>query len=128
MSQQSSSTGWTGASLPKSQRNLIACRICGLVKTFSQFSDDGCDNCVQYPFHEAYFRGKIMMEEATTAQFVGSYCMMCPEKSWAGRYQGTSHHKAGVYAVKVEEQPGPNLQDELVQNNIIWVNKPDMMT
>ena len=69
-----------------------------------------------------------MMEEATTAQFVGSYCMMCPEKSWAGRYQGTSHHKAGVYAVKVEEQPGPNLQDELVQNNIIWVNKPDMMT
>ena len=118
--------GWSGASLPKSQRNLIACRICGLVKTFGQFSEEGCDNCRNYPFHDDYFQGKRLMEEACTAQFIGTFCMMNPEKSWAARYQSATNFKAGVYAVKVEEQPGFELREELEKQNIIWISKPDV--
>ena len=66
------------------------------------------------------------MEEACTAQFIGTFCMMNPEKSWAARYQSATNFKAGVYAVKVEEQPGFELREELEKQNIIWISKPDL--
>ena len=31
--------------VPKSMKQLRACLVCSLVKTFDQFESDGCDNC-----------------------------------------------------------------------------------
>ena len=31
--------------VPKGMKQLRACLVCSLVKTFDQFEHDGCDNC-----------------------------------------------------------------------------------
>ena len=31
--------------VPKSLKQLRACLVCSLIKTFDQFETDGCDNC-----------------------------------------------------------------------------------
>ena len=31
--------------VPKSLKQLRACLVCSLIKTFDQFESDGCDNC-----------------------------------------------------------------------------------
>ena len=31
--------------VPKGMKQLRACLVCSLVKTFDQFENDGCDNC-----------------------------------------------------------------------------------
>lgn len=32
--------------IPKDLRDLRACRVCLLVKTYEQFTNDGCENCL----------------------------------------------------------------------------------
>lgn len=34
-------------SVPRELKNLRACLLCGIIKTFEQFELDGCDNCDQ---------------------------------------------------------------------------------
>ena len=34
--------------VPNGLRNLRACLLCSLVKTFDQFEVDGCDNCESF--------------------------------------------------------------------------------
>ena len=31
--------------VPKTIKNMRACLVCSLIKTFDQFESDGCDNC-----------------------------------------------------------------------------------
>ena len=33
------------ASVPDHIRNIRACKRCGILKTFDQFMNDGCENC-----------------------------------------------------------------------------------
>lgn len=32
--------------IPKDWKDLRACRVCMLVKTYEQFRNDGCENCL----------------------------------------------------------------------------------
>ena len=34
--------------VPKELRQVRACLVCSLIKTFDQFKSDGCDNCEIY--------------------------------------------------------------------------------
>ena len=118
------------ATLPGGDKGLVACRVCALIKTSTQFRDDGCDNCV-YPFIRNYFMDApnqtYMMSEAVTANFEGTVSIMQPRKSWVARWQGSSTLRPGTYAQKVFEEPGPDLTEELKKNKLNWITKEDVV-
>ena len=42
---QTAHTTMSVDTVPKSLKQLRACLVCSLIKTFDQFETDGCDNC-----------------------------------------------------------------------------------
>ena len=42
---QTAHTAMSVDTVPKSLKQLRACLVCSLIKTFDQFETDGCDNC-----------------------------------------------------------------------------------
>ncbi|GBM18862.1 Transcription elongation factor SPT4 [Araneus ventricosus] len=55
-------------SIPKELRNLRACLLCSMIKTFDQFEYDGCDNCEEYLNMKG---NRDMVAECTSSTFDG---------------------------------------------------------
>lgn len=70
------------ASVPAEMKGLRACITCMLVKTFSQFYDEGCDNCTFLQLKD----DRSLVAEATTESFRGMTSIMDPKKSWVSRW------------------------------------------
>ena len=117
------------AELPSSIRGLVACRVCARIKTVSQFADTGCESCDEDITNgrkvcEEYFGDQHkMLQEILTPNFEGVVCIMDTDKSWVARWQGCSTLRPGAYAQKVNEEPGPNLKQDLEHNNVDWITK-----
>ena len=85
------------ADIPDSMSGLRACLGCSLVKTFRQFTEDGCENCRFLEMDDAPQR----VHECTTSYFEGVIAMVEPNGSWVGRWQQLSSFLPGMYAVQV---------------------------
>ncbi|PRD31286.1 UNVERIFIED_CONTAM: supt4h1 [Trichonephila clavipes] len=56
-------------SIPKDLRNLRACLLCSMIKSFDQFEYDGCDNCEEYLNMKG---NRELVDECTSSTFDGS--------------------------------------------------------
>uniref|UniRef100_A0A0G4G9U6 Spt4/RpoE2 zinc finger domain-containing protein n=1 Tax=Chromera velia CCMP2878 TaxID=1169474 RepID=A0A0G4G9U6_9ALVE len=83
--------------VPKSVKRLRACLTCKLVKTYEQFYDSGCDNCVEFAIQGE----RNAVESYTTAEFAGFISMMEPSTSFAARVNGLGKRVPGCYAIRV---------------------------
>ena len=115
--------------LPKSLRGLVACRVCASVKTVDQFLNNGCIACYEDITNgraatKEYFSDQHkMLQEIVTPNFEGVVCVMDTSRSWVARWQGCSTLRPGAYAQKVNEEPGPNLRQDLEERNVDWITK-----
>mmetsp|Transcript_49 Transcript_49/g.71 ORF Transcript_49/g.71 Transcript_49/m.71 type:complete len:128 (+) Transcript_49:201-584(+) len=101
------------ASVPTDMRGLRACIPCLLVKTFTQFYEEGCENC-QFLEMEGN-RDRCL--EVTTDQFEGLVSVMKPKESWVGRWIRVSKLLPGCYAIKVNAELDPRTEEELESRN-----------
>eukprot|EP01120_Amphizonella_sp_Union-15-10_P017492 TRINITY_DN9727_c0_g1_i1.p1 TRINITY_DN9727_c0_g1~~TRINITY_DN9727_c0_g1_i1.p1 ORF type:complete len:127 (+),score=24.63 TRINITY_DN9727_c0_g1_i1:85-465(+) len=105
------------ASLKASE--LRACLVCGLLKTFKQFEEDGCENCRFLKLET----DEDLVEKCTTSNFNGIISMMRPEKSWVARWRritGPNKRRpaAGCYAVAVYGRLPGEIISRLEDKNI----------
>lgn len=114
------SSHWPHAEPPNSQNNLQACIPCLLVKTFQQFREYGCENCME-AFELRENDEKI--EEVTTKSFEGLVAITRPPESWVARWQFVQNFIPGVYALKVEGSIGEDSARELADKNIPNIGK-----
>ncbi len=96
-------------SIPKDLRNLRACLLCSMVKSFDQFEQDGCDNCERY-LSMKHDRDKVY--ECTSSNFDGILSMMQPEDSWVAKWQKIQRKAKGIYAISVSGE----LSDMIVRD------------
>ncbi|XP_060556792.1 transcription elongation factor SPT4-like [Ruditapes philippinarum] len=101
--------------VPKDLRNLRACLLCSLVKTFDQFEMDGCDNCDEY-LHMKNNNGAVY--ECTSSNFDGMVAMMGPEDSWVAKWQRIERFVKGCYALSVTGRLPPGIIRSLKNKNI----------
>ncbi|XP_064612731.1 LOW QUALITY PROTEIN: transcription elongation factor SPT4-like [Liolophura sinensis] len=101
--------------VPKELRNLRACLLCSLVKTFEQFEFDGCDNCEEY-LHMKNNRDAVY--ECTSSNFDGVVAMMSPEDSWVAKWQRINRFTKGCYAISVTGRLPPGIVRELKSKGV----------
>lgn len=77
--------------LPNSMTGHRSCLRCGLVKTFTQFYDNGCENC---PFLELEGR-QDRVERCTTSNFEGCGSLLATAPANATTRQAILHAQAG---------------------------------
>ena len=70
-------------SVPKDLRQLRACLVCSLIKSFDQFERDGCDNCESVL---TLRRNRDNVYDCTSANFEGMIASCKPEDSWVCRW------------------------------------------
>ena len=92
---------------PDGLKKLKACMDCHLVKTFSQFKSENCDNC---------HHRKNEIEEKLTSKFKGIIAITDPKRSWCAKYLGKSKKniifnnfnidafKPGFYCLSIYEE------------------------
>ncbi|GBG30937.1 Transcription elongation factor SPT4 [Hondaea fermentalgiana] len=93
-------------SVPDEMKGLRACIICLLVKTYTQFYNDGCPNCNFMDWGE-----REIVEGATTKNFEGLVAMMQPKDSWVAKWQRIDRFVPGTYAIKVNEEASEEVQE-----------------
>jgi transcription elongation factor SPT4 len=108
------------AQTPGTLKALRACKRCTLVKTTTQFTETGCDNCPFLRIEESSER----MEDCTSLYFTGLIAMLDPAGSWVGKWQRIGRCKPGVYAVEVIGQFPPQDEEFMREEGIIWQCKP----
>ena len=85
------------AEIPGELKALRACLRCSLVKTMTQFTETGCENCEFLQMEESADR----VNECTTNSFVGLISLIGPNVSWVGKWQKIATCKPGMYATEV---------------------------
>lgn len=103
--------------VPKDLRNLRACLLCSLVKTFEQFEFDGCDNCEEY-LHLKNNRDGVY--DCTSSNFDGVVALMSPDDSWVAKWQRISRFVKGCYAISVTGRLPPGIQRDLKRKGIMY--------
>ncbi|KAJ3020015.1 transcription elongation factor spt4 [Thoreauomyces humboldtii] len=101
----------------RNRTKLRACLLCGLIKTFAQFRDRGCDNC------EALLnlRDKTARIHAcTSSSFDGMIAQLQPQSSWVAKWQRTDKFTKGMYAIRITGQLPQDVQDILSENQITY--------
>jgi len=104
------SSHWPHTKPPAGMNNLRACIPCLLVKTYKQFMEEGCENCMP-AFDMKDDPEKI--SDCTTAQFEGLMAMTVPDRSWVARWQFVQNFIPGVYALKVKGEVSESTTREL---------------
>jgi len=102
-------------SIPKDLRNLRACLVCSLIKTFDQFEFDGCENC------DDFLRMRNNRENVyacTSTNFDGMIAVMSPEDSWVCKWQRISRFVKGIYAISVSGKLPPGIVREMKSRGI----------
>ena len=75
---------------PTNLKHLRACLRCGLIKSFEQFKQEGCENCDNV----LHFRGQVeVISACTTDDFQGMTAVINPDRSWVARWQHISESK-----------------------------------
>ncbi|XP_065187866.1 transcription elongation factor SPT4-like [Sycon ciliatum] len=97
-------------SVPKELRNLRACLLCSMVKTFDQFENDGCDNCEQLL---GFRNNAAMIQECTSSSFDGVVSMVSPLDSWVAKWQRIRECVPGIYAISVSGRLPEHIIQEL---------------
>lgn len=100
----------SAADAPTSTKDLRACLRCKLVKTYGQFREKGCDNCIDLMLEGD--SDKIM--RYTTPKFQGTLAMFDPSTSWVARWQKQQSFVPGVYALQAQ---GDIVDDEYEQED-----------
>jgi len=103
--------------VPNNLRNLRACLLCSLVKTFDQFEVDGCDNC------ESFLQLKNNREAVytcTSSSFEGVVAMMSPEDSWVAKWQRIGNLVKGCYAISVQGKLPTAVVQDLRSQGIMY--------
>jgi len=107
--------------IPKDLRNLRACLLCSMVKSFDQFEADGCENCERY-LSMKQDRDKVY--DCTSANFDGIMALMNPTDSWVAKWQKLHRKAKGIYAVSVSGSLPPHVSQELKALGVTY--KPRM--
>lgn len=84
---------------PNQQRNLRACMVCSVVRTYTQFMNGGCPNCEEIL---ELAGNSENVNDCTSQVFEGLITVADTSKSWVARYQRLEGYVAGVYATQVE--------------------------
>lgn len=108
------------ASVPTDLKSLRACKRCGILKTFDQFIDYGCENC---PFL-TMTDDQQKVNRCTTAFFEGTAAVMDPRESWAAKWIRVDNFLPGVYAIAVTGSFDPELEGDLADRGIRWRCRP----
>jgi len=103
--------------VPKDLRNLRACLLCSLVKTFEQFEFDGCENCDEYLHMK---NNSDAVYECTSNNFDGLIAMLSPEDSWVAKWQRIERCVKGCYAVSVTGSLPSGVVRELKIKNRVY--------
>jgi len=80
-----------------SAKNTRACQSCGLVKTFEQFLESGCENCMNIPMVD----DRASVSDNTTQQYSGLISIHDQSSSWAAKWLRKRNYKPGCYALDV---------------------------
>jgi len=80
-------------STPRSIKSLRACLKCKLIKSYTDFEKEGCDNCKDLE--------DVAVNQYTTPTFHGMIAMMQPSESWVARWQRQDGKVRGLYAILV---------------------------
>uniref|UniRef100_T1JM37 Transcription elongation factor SPT4 n=1 Tax=Strigamia maritima TaxID=126957 RepID=T1JM37_STRMM len=107
-------------SIPKDLRNLRACLLCSMVKTFEQFEFDGCDNCEEYLGIKG---NRDLVYDCTSSNFDGLISAMNPEDSWVCKWQRINRYTKGVYAISVSGRLPQGIVRELKSRGIIYKSR-----
>jgi transcription elongation factor SPT4 len=84
---------------PNQQRNLRACMVCSIVRTYTQFMNGGCPNCEDII---ELTGSSENVNDCTSQVFDGLISVADTTKSWVARYQRLEGYVPGVYATQVE--------------------------
>ncbi|KAK9381464.1 Spt4/RpoE2 zinc finger-domain-containing protein [Kockiozyma suomiensis] len=79
----------------KSER---ACMVCGIVRTYNNFIEQGCPNCDSLLSLQ---NSEENVHACTSPSFEGMVAVAGPEKSWVARWLRVDGFQPGMYAIKV---------------------------
>lgn len=105
--------------VPTELKVLRACIPCMLIKTLTQFVDNGCENC-------PWLGREPKPQDYTTANFQGMISLMQPGKSWVAKWQRTTKMVPGCYAVKVNEEVHAEVAELIKENGVNNLGKLSM--
>ena len=88
---------------PKELKKLKACTQCHLIKTYSQFQKEGCDNC---------HISKNALDDNLTGKFKGMIAITDTKHSWASRYLDKTDLVPGFYALGVFDESKLDYDDD----------------
>lgn len=83
---------------PSISQKLRACLGCSLVKTQTQFRDEGCDNCQALKMKNAL----DVVLDCTSDTFSGLIAVTSNKDSWVAQWQHIDGFVPGMYAITVE--------------------------
>ena len=109
--QQQTAKRMTGVeNVPRDLRNLRACLLCSIVKSFDDFETQGCCNCERI----LGLRGnRDMIYDCTSSSFDGITANMSPEDSWVAKWLRIDNLSPGIYAISVSGKLPPGILREL---------------
>lgn len=108
------------ASVPTALKGVRACMRCGIVKTFDQFLEHGCENCPFLNMEGEFQR----VNQCTTAFFEGQVAVMDPGESWTAKWLRIDQYLPGVYAVSITGQFDRDVEEELESRGCRWRCRP----
>ena len=102
------------AATPNSMNGIRACKRCGLLKTFEQFYEYGCENC---PFFEMP-DDQERVAECTSSFYGGVVSVIEPGESWMAKWLRLKRAMPGCYAMTVEGSYSEEIMVMLQNRNI----------
>eukprot|EP00088_Acartia_fossae_P067122 TRINITY_DN83553_c0_g1_i1.p1 TRINITY_DN83553_c0_g1~~TRINITY_DN83553_c0_g1_i1.p1 ORF type:complete len:132 (+),score=21.88 TRINITY_DN83553_c0_g1_i1:28-396(+) len=106
--------------VPKDLRQLRACLVCSLVKTFDQFETDGCDNCENFLHMK---RNRDNVYDCTSTNFDGMVAACKPRDSWVCKWQRIKDFVPGVYAISVQGRLSNQIIRDLRAVGIVYKSR-----
>ncbi|OUS41881.1 Spt4/RpoE2 zinc finger protein [Ostreococcus tauri] len=82
--------------LDGSTKRSRACRRCGLVNTFEQFLEKGCENCP-----DVIANDRSIISEKTTQLYSGLVSIQDGSNSWVATWLRKDRLKPGCYALSM---------------------------
>lgn len=108
------------AQTPNALKGLRACKRCGIIKTYDQFVDDGCENCMFLEMADNPEKVNL----CTTAFFEGQVAVMDPEMSWTAKWLRVDKYLPGIYAINVTGEFNKDIEEELEQRGCRYRCRP----
>ncbi|GMH78571.1 hypothetical protein TrVE_jg1841 [Triparma verrucosa] len=109
------------AQTPDSLQGMRACKRCGLIKTFQQFYDIGCENC---PFLEME-EDQTRVTDCTSGYYGGITSIIDPNESWMAKWLGLRKALPGCYAMTITGTFPPEIEHVLTERGEKWRCKED---